>query len=53
MKCGNTYIFTGDIEILQQITTKEDAFQLQPDIHSLQVLFHKWLLKFNLKNVMP
>ena len=34
-KCG-TYLFADDTKIFQQITTKEDALQLQSDINSLE-----------------
>ena len=35
VKCG-TYLFTDDTKIFQQITTKENALQLQSDINLLQ-----------------
>ena len=34
-KCG-TYLFADDTKIFRQITTKEDALQLQSDINSLE-----------------
>ena len=37
VKCG-TYLFTDDIKIFRQITTKEDALQLQSDRNSLEQL---------------
>ena len=35
VKCG-TYIFADDTKIFRQITTRQDAFQLQSDINSLE-----------------
>ena len=35
VKCG-TYLFTDDTKIFQQITTKENALQLQSDINLLE-----------------
>ena len=35
VKCG-TYLFADDTKIFRQITTKEDALQLQSDINSLK-----------------
>ena len=35
VKCG-TYLFTDDTKIFQQITTKENALQLQSNINLLQ-----------------
>ena len=43
VKCG-TYLFAD-----RQITTKEDALQLQSDINSLQQLSEKWLLTLHPK----
>ena len=51
VKCG-TYLFADDTKIFRQITTKEDAFQLQSDINSLEQWSQKWLLTFCPKNVM-
>ena len=51
MKCG-TYLFAGDTKILQQITTKENALQLQSGVNSLEQWSQKWLLTFHPKNVM-
>ena len=46
MKCG-TYILADDTKIF--ITTKEDAFQLQSDINSLELWSQKWPLTFHTK----
>ena len=35
VKCG-TYLFADDTKIFRQITTKQDALQLQSDINSLE-----------------
>ena len=35
VKCG-TYLFADDTKTFRQITTKEDALQLQSDINSLE-----------------
>ena len=43
VKCG-TYLFADDTKIFRQITTKEDARQLQSDINSLEQWSQKWLL---------
>ena len=43
VKCG-TYLFAD-----RQITTKEDALQLQSDINSLQQWSEKWLLTLHPK----
>ena len=48
VKCG-TYLFADDTKIFRQITTKEDAPQLQSDINSLEQWSQKWLLTFHLK----
>ena len=47
-----TYLFADDTKVFQQITTKEDALQLQSDINSLEQWCQKWLLTFHRKNVM-
>ena len=47
-----TYLFADDTKIFRQITTKEDALQLQSDIDSLGQWSQKWLLTFHPKNVM-
>ena len=48
VKCG-TYLFADDTKIFRQITTKEDALQLQSDINSLEQWSQKWLLTFHPK----
>ena len=48
VKC-RTYLFADDTKIFQQITTKEDALQLQSDINSLEQWSQKWLLTFHPK----
>ena len=44
---SDTYLFADDTKILRQITTKEDALQLQSDINSLELWSQKWLLTFH------
>ena len=48
MKCG-TYLFADDTKVFLQITTKEDALQLQSVINSLEQWSQKWLLIFHPK----
>ena len=48
VKCG-TYLFADDTKIFRQITTKEEALQLQSDINSLEQWSQKWLLTFHPK----
>ena len=48
VKCG-TYLFADDTKIFRQITTKEDALQLQSDINSLEQWSQKRLLTFHPK----
>ena len=48
--CG-TYLFADDTKISRQITTKEDALQLQSDINSLEKWSQKWLLTFHPKEI--
>ena len=50
VKCG-TYLFANDTKIFRQITTKEDALQLQSDINSLEQWSQKWLLTFHPKKM--
>ena len=48
VKCG-TYLFADDTKVFLQITTKEDALQLQSVINSLEQWSQKWLLIFHPK----
>ena len=48
VKCG-TYLYANDIKIFLQITTKEDALQLQSDMNTLEQWPRKWLLTFHPK----
>ena len=48
VKCG-TYLFADDTKILRQVTTKEDALELQSEINSLEQWSQKWLRTFHLK----
>ena len=50
VKCG-TYLFADDTKIFRQITTKEDALQLQSDINSLEQWSQKWLLTCHQKKM--
>ena len=50
VKCG-TNLFADDTKIFRQITTREDALQLQSDINSLEQWSHKWLLTFHPKKM--
>ena len=43
-------LLADDTNVFQQITTKEDALQLQSDINSLEQWSQKWLLTFHPKN---
>ena len=51
VKCS-TYLSADDTKIFRQVTTKEEALQLQSDINSLEQWSQKWLLTFIPKNIM-
>ena len=44
---SNIFLFADDTKILKQITSKEDALNLQSDIDSLEQWSNKWLLSFH------
>ena len=44
---SNIFLFADDTKILKQITSKEDALDLQSDIDSLEQWSNKWLLSFH------
>ena len=53
-KCIDTIVSGGVVDTIyfRQITTKEDALQLQSNINSLKQWSQKWLLTFQTKTVM-
>ena len=53
-KCIDTIVSGGVVDTIyfRQITTKEDALQLQSNINSLKQWSQKWLLTFHTKTVM-
>ena len=44
---SNIFLYADDTKILKQITSKEDALDLQSDIDSLEQWSNKWLLSFH------
>ena len=46
------HLFIDDTKIFRQITTKEDALQLQSNINSLEKWSPKWRVTFHPKNIM-
>ena len=44
---SNILLFADDTKIFHQVSSKEDAIQLQKDIDALNNWSEKWLLKFN------
>ena len=46
---SNVLLFADDTKIFRQVTTKDDALQLQQDIDALSRWSDDWLLKFNIK----